>query len=281
MLSRRDLGGALAAAAVVRRRGSDHPAPPPPPAGEPNLARILRTKRLRIAGFSGEEPYLYKDPATGRWSGFWVAMAGNLAEQLGVELTAVDTGWADAVTDLHTGKMDLSYVLGPTAQRAMFADFANPLFYDTYAIVARNGFAPKSWAELNVSESLVAVDIGSTREAMARRFAGNAAITGFQTRDEALGAVQSARADCFVATVLLGLAELKKKPQIGEIVVPTPHLRAAVCPAMPYDDDRRFRGVVNAWCEDNRGIGQIREWIMAGLAKLGVEPGDIPADVSF
>jgi polar amino acid transport system substrate-binding protein len=280
MLSRRNLGGGLAAAAVVRRRGTDRPAPPPPP-GEPNLARILRTKKLRIAGLSGEEPYLYKDPTTGRWSGFWVAMAGNLAVQLGVELSLVETGWADAITDLHTGKIDLSYGLGPTAQRAMFADFANPLFYDTYALIARKGFAPKSWAQLNVAESLVAVEIGSAREEMARRFAGNAAITGFQTRDEALGAVQSARADCFVATVLLALAEQKKNPQLGEIVVPTPQLRAAVCPAIPYDGDRRFRGVVDAWSGDNRGIGQIREWIMAGLAKLGVGPGDLPADVSF
>ncbi len=279
-LSRRDLGGALATAAVVRRRGSDRAAPPPP-AGEPNLARILRTKKLRIAGFLGEEPYSYKDPASGRWNGFWVAMAGNLAAQIGVELAVVETDWADAATDLHTGKMDLSCGVGPTAQRAMFADFANPLFDDTYAIIARKGFAPKSWAELDVAELLVAVDIGSAREETARRFAGNAAITGFKTRDEALEAVQSARADCFVATVLVALAELKKNPQIGEIVAPTPHLRAAVCPALPYDSDRRFRGVVDAWSADNRGIGQIREWIMAALANLGIMPGDLPADISF
>jgi polar amino acid transport system substrate-binding protein len=279
MLSRRNFAGALTAAVVVRR-GSDRPAPAPP-AVEPNLARILRTKKLRIAGFSGEEPYSYKDPATGRWNGFWVAMAGNLAAQIGVELAVAETDWADSVTDLHTGKMDLSYAVGPTAQRAMFADFANPLFHDTYAIVARKGFGPKSWAELNVPESLVAVDIGSAREEMARRFAGNAAITGFKTRDEALGAVQSARADCFVATVLLALAELKKNPQTGEIVVPTPHLRAAVCPAIPYDDDRRFHGVVDAWSDDNRGVGQIQQWIMAGLAKLGIAPDDLPAGVSF
>jgi polar amino acid transport system substrate-binding protein len=81
--------------------------------------------------------------------------------------------------------------------------------------------------------------------------------------------------------VFFALAALKKNPQIGELVVPAPQLRAALCPAVPYDDDRRFRGVVDAWSEDNRGIGQIRNWIMAGLAKLGIEPGDLPSDVSF
>ena len=281
MLSRREFGGGLAAAAAVRRHGSAPPATPPEPAKEPNLARILRTRKLRVGGPLGEEPYFYKNSTTGRWNGFWVAMAGDLAAALGVELAVVETNWADIVTDLHTRKIDLACGPNPTAQRAMFADFSTPLFHDTYAILARKGFAPKSWAELNVPESLVAVDAGSAREEAVRRFAGNAAITGFKTRDEALVAVQSGRADCFVATVLFGLAALKKNPQIGELVVPIPQLHAAVCPAVPYDDDRRFRGVVDAWSEDNRGIGQIRNWIMAGLANLGIEPSELPSDVSF
>ena len=281
MLSRREFAGGMAAAAAVRRHAPERPATPPEPAREPNLARILRTRRLRVGAPLGEEPYSYKNSATGQWSGFLVAMAGDLAAALGVELAIVETNWADMVTDLHTGKIDLAYGPSPTAQRAMFADFSTPLFHDTFAILARKGFAPKSWSELNVPESLVAVDTGSAREEAVRRFAGNAAITGFKTREEALLAVQSGRADCFVATVFFALAALKKNPQIGELIVPAPQLRAARCPAVPYDDDRRFRGVVDAWSEDNRGIGQIRNWIMAGLANLGIEPSDLPSDVSF
>ena len=281
MLSRREFAGGMAAAAAVRRHAPERPATPPEPAREPNLARILRTRRLRVGAPLGEEPYSYKNSATGQWSGFLVAMAGDLAAALRVELAIVETNWADMVTDLHTGKIDLAYGPSPTAQRAMFADFSTPLFHDTFAILARQGFAPKSWSELNVPESLVAVDTGSAREEAVRRFAGNAAITGFKTREEALLAVQSGRADCFVASVFFALAALKKNPQIGELIVPTPQLRAARCPAVPYDDDRRFRGVVDAWSEDNRGIGQIRNWIMAGLANLGIEPSDLPSDVSF
>jgi polar amino acid transport system substrate-binding protein len=282
VLSRREFGGGLAAAAAVRRRGSDHPtpAPQPVPANEPNLARILRTKRLRIAGLVGEEPYSYKDPATGQWAGFWVTMTRNLAMELGVEVAVVESSLPNLTADLQADRIDLSY-LSPTAQRGMFVDFADPLFYDTYAIVARKGFAPTSWAELDVAGSLVAVDIGSAREETARRFAGNAAITGFKTREEAMQAVQSGRADCFVATVFLALTELKKSPQLGELIVPGPHLRAAVCPGMPYDNDRRFRGVVDAWREDNLGVGQIKEWIVTTLAKFGIAPGDLPPDVSY
>ena len=281
MLSRREFAGGMAAAAAVRRHAPERPATPPEPAREPNLARVLRTRRLRVGAPLGEEPYSYKNSATGQWSGFLVAMAGDLAAALRVELAIVETNWADMVTDLHTGKIDLAYGPSPTAQRAMFADFSTPLFHDTFAILARQGFAPKSWSELNVPESLVAVDTGSAREEAVRRFAGNAAITGFKTREEALLAVQSGRADCFVATVFFALAALKKNPSIGELIVPAPQLRTARCLAVPYDDDRRFRGVVDAWSEDNRGTRQIRNWIMAGLANLGIEPSDLPSDVSF
>jgi polar amino acid transport system substrate-binding protein len=282
LLSRRAFGGGLAAAAVVRQRGSERaaPAPQPAPVREPNLARVLRTKRLRLAGLVGDEPYSYKDPATGQWSGFCVTMARDLAAALGVELVVVESGWAELPADLQAGKIDLSYLM-PTAQRGMFVDFANPLFYDTYAIVARKGLGAKSWAELNVPETLVAMDLGSAREEATRRFAGNAAITGFKTRDEAMSAVQSARADCFVDTVFAALTALKKNPQLGELVVPTPHLRAAVCPGLPYDDDRRFRGAIDAWGEDNRETGRIRDWIVTGLTKFGVDPGDLPSGVSF
>jgi polar amino acid transport system substrate-binding protein len=278
MLSRREFGGGLTAAAA-RRHGADR-STLPPPANEPNLARILRTKRLRVAGLIGEAPYSYKDPASGQWGGICVTMAANLAAELGVEITVVESNWADLATNVHTGKIDLSY-LNPTALRGMFIDFANPLFYDTYAIVARKGFAPKGWAEINAPERLIAVDEGSAREEAARRFAGNAAITGFKTREEAIGAIQSGRGDCFVTTVLPAMTLLKKDPQLGDLIVPTPYLRAAVAPGMPYDDDRRFRGVIDAWREDNRGIGRIREWIVADLAKFAIEPGDLPPEVSF
>lgn len=283
MLSRREFGGGLAAGAAMHRRGtgSQAPLPAPAPANEPSLARILRTKKLRVAALDGEEPYFRRDPKSGKWTGFCVAMAQDLAAGLGVEVTLSEANWTDAATDLHAGKVDLTYSPSPTVKRAMFADFGTPLFHDAYAILARKGFAPKSWAELDVPESLVAVDEGSAREETARRFAGNTAITGFKTRDEALAAVQSGRADCFVATALCALALLKKNPEIGELIVPTPVLRAAVCPAVPYDSDRRFRGVVDAWSEDNRGIGRIHNWVMAGLAESGIAPDDLPPDVSF
>src|SRR5437773_10878835 len=109
MLSRRELGGGMAAAAAVRRHAPERPATPPEPAKEPNVARILRTRRLRVGGPVSEEPYLYKNSGSGQWNGILLAMASDLAAALGVELAFVETNWADMVTDLNTGKIDLAY----------------------------------------------------------------------------------------------------------------------------------------------------------------------------
>lgn len=283
MLNRREFTGAFAAAAVVRRRGADRNAPTaePAPAKEPDLARVLRTKKLRLAAFPDEEPYSFRRTPNGQWAGFFITMARNLASELGVEVAVIEANWVDIPADLNAGKLDLAFAPSPTAQRAMFADFAHPLFYDTYAVLARKGFEAKSWADINKPETLVAAQTGSPREEAARRFAGNAAITGFKSRDEAQQAVESGRADCLVASVFSALAALKKNPQLGELVIPTPQLRVAVCPTLPYDDDRRMHGVINAWEQDKSETGQVRDWIMSGLAELGIEAADLPPSVSF
>jgi polar amino acid transport system substrate-binding protein len=45
--------------------------------------------------------------------------------------------------------------------------------------------------------------------------------------------------------------------------------------------DTRFVDVINAWVDYNRGVGQIREWLLAGLALNGVTPDDVPKEVVF
>lgn len=279
MSDRRGFLAALAINAATRGRGL-HPAEPQPPKRETNLARVLRAKKLRLAGLVDDEPYFGKDLATRRWNGFCVNMGEDLAAELGAELQIIESNWTDLLIDLQANKFDLCWV-SPTVKRALVADFSTPLFHDTFAIVARQEFAPKSWAELNQPQSRIAVDIGSRHQEIVRRVAEDATITGFKTRDEAILAVESGRADCIVLTVPLAVTALKKRPQLGELVVPIPIAQAPVCAALPYDDDHRLRDVINAWGEDNRDSGRMREWIMASLSGLGIGPADLPPGVSF
>ena len=136
-------------------------------------------------------------------------------------------------------------------------------------------------AELNDPKTKIAVDLGSSHELIARRYAPNATITAFKTRDKAILATQSGRADCFVATIFLGLTALKKNPQLGQFIMPRPYVQASVCAAVPYDTDARFRDFLDAWAVFNRSNGQTRDWIVNSSAKVNVSPTDVPAEVTF
>ncbi len=53
------------------------------------------------------------------------------------------------------------------------------------------------------------------------------------------------------------------------------------CLGLRREADTRFVEVINAWVDMNRGTGQIREWMIAGIEKTGAKREDIPPDLSF
>lgn len=248
---------------------------------ESTWERIQRTGELRVAGLVGEEPYFHKDLATGEWSGFAIEMARDIAKHLEAELKIVESTWGNSVLDLQANKVDISFALNPTPQRALVIDFTDPLFYNSFVVVTRSGFAKKTWAELNDPEVTIAVDIGSTHELMARRFAPEAKIIGFKSRDDAILAAQTGRADLFVATVILGLTSLEKNPKLGEFIIPEPAIEVPVSAGVRKESDKRFREFVSIWANYNRGLGQIREWILSSLETVGVDPKNVPPEVQF
>jgi polar amino acid transport system substrate-binding protein len=53
------------------------------------------------------------------------------------------------------------------------------------------------------------------------------------------------------------------------------------CAGVRRESDTRFLDVLNAWVDFNRGIGQIREWLISGLELVGAKREDIPPQLSF
>jgi polar amino acid transport system substrate-binding protein len=248
---------------------------------ESTFEKIKKTKTLRVAGLVGEEPYFHKDLATGEWSGFCIEMARDIANNFDAKLEIVESTWGNSVLDLQANKIDISFGLNPTPKRALVIDFSRPIFYNSFSIVTRKGFTVKGWDELNKPDVNVAVDIGSTHELIARRYTPKANIIGFKSRDEVIMAVQSGKADCLVCTIILGLTSLKKNPQLGTFIIPTPVLSAPVSAGLRQEQDRRWQNWVSAWADYNRGIGTTREMILKSLGGMGIKPSDVPPQVQF
>lgn len=288
MVTRREIGSlvGLGAAAAIIADSAGHQAvaqtaPAAPASGETTFAQIRRTRKLRIAGIVGTEPYYHKDIATGQWSGFCVSMATDLAKSLEAEVEIIESSWGNSVLDLQANKIDIMFGLSPTPSRALIVEFTRPIMNNTFTIIAKSGFEPTSWEDLNKPEVRVAVDIGSTHDLFARRTLPKATLVALKSPDDAVLAVQSGRAECLIQVAMLSLVTVKKNTKVGKVIIPTPVVAQPTCCGVRIDGDSRFRTYVDNWLEYNRSLRALREWIVSSLSLVGIQEQDIPPGLQF
>jgi polar amino acid transport system substrate-binding protein len=249
---------------------------------ESTFDRIRRTKVLRIAALPGELPYFQKDLTTGAWSGACISMALDIAKVFDSQLAYVESTYGNSVLDLQSNKIDIAFALNPTPARALSISFSQPMIIHPFGCLAKHGLAPKTWDDLNKPELTIVFDIGSLHETAARRYCPKANLVGFKTRDECTLALQSGRADTQILAALLGLSTVGKNPSLGPYYLLTnPTVALPSCLGLQREPDTRFKEVINAWLDMNRGTGQLREWMLDGLAKFGVTRDQVPATLTF
>ena len=95
-------------------------------------------------------------------------------------------------------------------------------------------------------------------------------------------ALQSGHADAQILAAILGLAAAGKNPSLGPYhLLGEPTVALPSCLGIQREPDTKFKEVVDAWLDMNRGTGQIREWLLEGLAQFGVTRDQVPSQLSF
>jgi polar amino acid transport system substrate-binding protein len=249
---------------------------------ENTFDRIRRTKELRIAVLPGELPYFQKDLATGEWSGACISMAKDIAKVFDAKLGYTESTYGNSVLDLQSNKVDIAFALNPTPARALSIAFSHPMITHPFGCLAKKSLAPKTWDDLNRPELTVVFDIGSLHETAARRYCPKANLVGYKTRDECTLALQSGRADAHIQAALLGLSTVGKFPAMGPYYLLTdPTVALPSCLGLQRESDTRFREVIDAWLDMARGTGQLREWMLEGLAQNHVSRDQVPPNLTF
>ncbi len=243
----------------------------------------IRTRGvLRVAGIPTEAPYFVRDVRTGEWSGFVVEMAADMASVLGVNLEMVESSWANSILDVQSGRVDLAFALTALPTRALAVTFSEPTYYNSFVIISPNeALANASWADLNNPEITIAVDTGSAQDNIARQYLPRANVLRFATRDEAVIAVATGRADAIINTVLNGMVMRTRNPAIGNVYVPEPRLSSPSVIGINHNADDIFKDFVSAWANFNRRMGNNQTWIVNGLAPFGVTLDDLPPGFDF
>lgn len=269
------LFGALAAVAAVVSIGSAAQA-------QSTVDQIRDRGVLRVAGIPTEAPYFVRDPRSGEWSGFVVEMATDMAGVLGVGLEMVESSWANSILDVQSGRVDLAFALTALPTRALSIHFSEPTYYNSFVIVSPDpALSQATWADLNTPDITIAVDIGSAQDNIARAYLPRANVLRFQTRDEAVIAVATGRADALINTVLNGMVMRTRNPAIGNVYVPEPRLSSPSVIGINYGADEVFKNFVSAWANYNRRMGNNQTWIVGGLAPFGVTMDDLPEGFDF
>ncbi len=246
------------------------------------LDRIRASKVLRIAVLPGELPYFNKDLASGEWSGFSIEMANDIARLLDVKLEYTESTYGNSILDLQSNKIDLGFALNPTPQRALVVDFCATVFPHPFGAMLKKGIDAKTWSDINKPDIKIAVDVGSANETVARRFAPLATIKSLKSRDEVMLEMSSGRVDCVVNALVLGLTAIAKNPNLGSYkVLQGPPVAIPSSMAVRREPDKRWRDFLSVWVDYNRGIGQMREWFVKGLALSGVKPEDVPVELNI
>ncbi|MBP1843342.1 polar amino acid transport system substrate-binding protein [Rhizobium petrolearium] len=251
-------------------------------AGAGTIEDVRARGVLRIPAILNEVPYFNKDVRTGEWQGFVIDMAKDIAKTLDVKLEVVESSWANAILDVQSGKVDMAFAVTATPVRALSVSFSDPTYYNSFVLVsAKDDLTDKSWNELNDPKYTFAVDLGSAQDLITQQYLPKANILRFKTRDEAIVAVTTGKADALVNTMLNGLVITKKAPAMGSVKVPTPVLSTPSVIAVNYGADETFKSFVSAWAEYNRRIGNNQTWILKSLDPFGITLTDMPVGFGF
>ena len=248
---------------------------------EDTLARVRRTRTLRIGAVPGQPPYSWKDLQTGAWQGFLPEIARDLAAEHGATIEPVESTWGSGVLDLQAGKVDIFFGLAPTPQRAQVVDFTHPLYQNAFALIARKGFEPKTWKDLDDPAIRIAIELGTSYDQAIPDLCPRATVSRFKTNNDALLSMQSGRADCQIIVVVFALTTLTRNPGLGHLVVPEPLFGATTNAIVAKEPGNAWRTEVDAWIDRRRASGAIRAALVRNLEQVGVPAAAVPSQLLF
>lgn len=272
-MQRRDfLGGSLLAATAAFQHTAFAQG------AESTWERVTRTKVIRVGAVDGGVPYYKKDIASGEWLGFMADYYRSLARSLDARLEITPTSWGNSVLELQSQKIDVFFGLNPTPARQLVVDFTDPLLRISFTALCRKGFSASTWADLNKPSVRIAVDKGSSQDAIATRMLGEAQIVRLDSAPDATLAVQTGRADAQILALPLALAVVSRNPAVGQVVILSPEEVSTSNGGVRKEADPRWLQHINQWLKAEREAGNIRRIFIENLKKVGgVSEDKIPS----
>jgi polar amino acid transport system substrate-binding protein len=237
--------------------------------------QIKQRGELRI-GVTPGEPWYFKDPATGQWSGIGYAMGQQIAKDLGVKLVPVETTWGNSVAAIQANQIDAMFVLDPTDERKKAIDFPDqPFFWYAQGVLVRDGLQARTWEDLDKPEVKLAVTLGTAPDRDLTQRLPKAKIERFQNMDEAIAAFYAGRVDgaaFYHPALVMQQARVRK----GTVVIPQPVIALSTSAGIRRENDKTFRDFLGNEFDKYYKDGETQKFYENFLKSRGVDPGKAP-----
>ena len=161
---------------------------------------ILKKGELRVGFEAGYMPFEMTDKK-GKFVGFDIDMAKEMAKAMGVKFVPVNTAWDGIIPSLITNKFDIIMSgMTVTQERNLKINFASPyiIIGQTILLNKKHDGKIKSYKDLNNSKYIVTSKLGTTGEQAVKRLIPKCNYKSFETEPEAALEVVNGKADAFV-----------------------------------------------------------------------------------
>lgn len=240
------------------------------------LNRIKAAGKVRFPVMLSEEPGYIKDPRTGEWTGFYTDWGRQIAEVLGVQTEFVETTWGNLAADFQAGKIDFVIGLNPNPRRGLVVDYIPGTIVDgIWGLVARPGFAPKTWREMDNKEVKIAIQKGSTMQVIAEAVIPNATAVIVPSRDQAILEMQAQRVDAILLSDQ-DVAQVSARG-IGKAIVPLPVLRNPMTIGIRREaGNEGFSNFLANWISQQNSLGLACAKITQYMIKRQIDMSVVP-----
>ena len=142
----------------------------PAEADSPTLHRIRERGELRVCIWPDYYGVTYRHPNTGKLGGIDIELSNELARDLKVRLTYVESSFTQLIDDVSSQRCDVAmFAVGVLPQRQARLAFTQPyLQSDIYAVTTRSNRLVRQWADIDKPGVVVGVQAGTFMEPVMR-----------------------------------------------------------------------------------------------------------------
>lgn len=167
----------------------------------PVADRVKRSGTLRVCIWPDYYGVTYRNPRDRSLSGIDIELSAQLAQDLNVRLTYVDSSFATLIRDLNSGSCDIAmFAVGVLPQRLAQLRFTRPyLRSDIYGVTTKGNRVVRRWEDIDQPGVQVGVQAGTFMEPVMAEALKRAQLVVVRPPTSRERELESGRIDVFMA----------------------------------------------------------------------------------